>query len=185
MCFQSRFLNGSFTLWRKTHVHSTSGDKYKSSVEPDQVPPLEFSVGRAIQAALLFTVVLSVRPSRIRRSHNPLFIPMVVQVVCKWTWVMADRERLASPAVRARREPWSRQRETHVNTFSSQANSETRVKPSSTNNTETERKEAKAEGFCLFTEILPALFLFSLCFNVMSPCKKTLWSFQTLWQRVP
>lgn len=88
-----------------------------SSVEPDQVPPLQLSVG----GALLFTVVLSVRPSRIRRGHNPLFIPTVVQVVCKWTWVMADRERLASPAVRTRREPWTRQRETHVDAFSSQA----------------------------------------------------------------
>lgn len=44
--------------------------------------------------ALLFTVVLSVRPSQISQSHNPLFCPTEAQSVCKWTWVMADKERL-------------------------------------------------------------------------------------------
>lgn len=44
--------------------------------------------------ALLFTVVLSVRPSQISQSHNPLFFPTEAQSVCKWTWVMADKARL-------------------------------------------------------------------------------------------
>lgn len=55
--------------------------------------------------ALLFTVVLSACPSRIGRRHNPLFIPAEPRVcVCKWTRVMADRERLTSPPVRLSRE---------------------------------------------------------------------------------
>lgn len=51
--------------------------------------------------ALLFTVVLSAYPSRISQSHNPLFIPTEAQSVCKWTWVMADRERPTSPPIQA------------------------------------------------------------------------------------
>lgn len=51
--------------------------------------------------ALLFTVVLSASPSRISQSHNPLFIPTEAQSVCKWTWVMADKERLTSPPIPA------------------------------------------------------------------------------------
>lgn len=67
--------------------------------------------------ALLFTVVLSVCPSRISQSHNPLFIPTEAQRVCKWTWVMADKERLTSPPIPASHAASNTHGKTHVRTF--------------------------------------------------------------------
>lgn len=64
--------------------------------------------------ALLFTVVLSARPSGISQSHNPLFIPTEAQSVCKWTWVMADRERLTGPPIQGRHAASNKHRRTHT-----------------------------------------------------------------------
>lgn len=63
-----------------------------------QPSPLSFSLVWTTQTALLFTVVLSVCPYRISQSHNPLFVPTEAPSVCKWTWAMADKERLTRPA---------------------------------------------------------------------------------------
>lgn len=81
------------------------------------VSPLRFSLVWNTLMALLFTVVLSVFPSRISRSHNPLFIPTEAQSVCKWTWVMADRERLTGPPIQASHAATYKHRKTHSGTY--------------------------------------------------------------------
>lgn len=67
--------------------------------------------------ALLFTVVLSACPSRISQSHNPLFIPTEAQSVCKWTWVMADKERITSPPIQTSHAASNTHLNTHARTL--------------------------------------------------------------------
>ncbi len=131
--------------------------------------------------ALLFTVVLSACPSRIRRSHNPLFIPTEAPSVCKWTWVMADKERLTSPPIQAGHAASNTHRNTHTHTsehthlFSHTCNEKHKCK-------QQRKKQSKwRKVFIFFPGYYHFLFLFSLRFYVMSPCKKALWSFQASW----
>lgn len=115
--------------------------------------PLNLSLVWTTQTASLFTVVLSAHPSRISRSHNPLFIPTEARQLCKWTWAMADKDRPCCP-------------DTHNERPQSHRHAlwQTIV-----------RKKNKWERFLLFffPGILPSLVLCSpLRFYVMSPCKK-------------
>lgn len=120
-----------------------------------QPSPLKFSLVWTTQMALLFTVVLSACPSRISQSHNPLFIPTEAQRVCKWTWVMADKERLTSPPIEASqhsfKHAWKNTRE-HIVIL---RRTYTQRKSTSTNNREWKR--ANEKGFRLsFLDITPS-----------------------------
>lgn len=128
--------------------------------------PLNFSLVWTTQTASLFTVVLSACPSRISRSHNPLFIPTEARQVCKWTWAMADKERPTSPLCCLR----------HTQREATQPQTHTLANNSA-------EKEQMREVFLFFSPgyCLP-YSLFPLRFYVMSPCKKKpLWLFQTSW----
>lgn len=113
--------------------------------------------------ALLFTVVLSACPSRISQSHNPLFIPTEAQSVCKWTWVMADKERLTSPPIQTSHAASNTHLNTHARTLAQ---------------TIEEEREQMRKVFVFFFSLsgyYPLLSLLSLRFYVMSPCKKSLY----------
>lgn len=144
-----------------------------------QLSPLKFSLVWTTQMALLFTVVLSACPSRISRSHNPLFIPTEAQSVCKWTWVMADKERLTSPPIQASHAASNTDPNTHIH---SQTHTHTDMMRKALGQTIEREKESKWERFSSFFLDITPVFLCSPCvFYVMSPCKKALWSFQASW----
>lgn len=110
--------------------------------------------------ALLFTVVLSACPSRISRSHNPLFIPTEAQSVCKWTWVMADKERLTSPPIQASHAASNTDPNTHIH---SQTHTHTHMMRKALGQTIEREKESKWERFSSFFLDITPVFLCSPC----------------------
>lgn len=144
------------------------------SVAP--LSPLKFSSVWTTQMALLFTVVLSACPSRISQSRNPLFIPTEAQSVCKWTWVMADRERLASPPIQASHAVSDTDGKTHAFTLSNTRTHKDKVQMQTTE----KGKRINEGGSVFFPRCDLLLSLFSLRFYVMSPCKKSFMVFPGL-----
>lgn len=145
------------------------------SVAP--LSPLKFSSVWTTQMALLFTVVLSACPSRISQSRNPLFIPTEAQSVCKWTWVMADRERFASPPIQASRAVSDADGKTHIYTHTL---THTRIKYKCKQ--VKKRGRINERGLDFFFLDMTSSFLCSPC--VFMSChlvKKALWSSQASW----
>lgn len=143
------------------------------SVAP--LSPLKFSSVWTTQMALLFTVVLSACPSRISQSRNPLFIPTEAQSVCKWTWVMADRERFASPPIQASHAVSDADGKTHIYTHTH------KDKVQMQTSEKRERINERGLDFFFFLDMTSS-FLCSPC--VFMSChlvKKALWSSQASW----